>query len=93
MLRGNAKQTIFHGDEEFLEQLRHGSGTKEGLILGNEDFIKDVLKQNNETVQAEITIEQLVDVAANACQVSPREITSASRARNLAVYYYLARHQ
>ncbi len=69
-------------EEELLEQLRHG--TKQGRILGNEDFIKGALKQNKEKVSAEITIEQIVDVVAQAYQVSPREMTSASRARHLA---------
>ncbi|MDA3788403.1 MAG: transposase [Desulfobacula sp.] len=69
-------------EEELLEQLRHGS--QEGRILGNENFIKDVLKQNSETVPAEITIKQLVDVVAHVYQVSPLEMTSASRSRHLA---------
>jgi len=69
--------------EELLEQLRHGSN-KEGRILGSENFIKDVLKQNYETVLAEITIEQLVDVVAHVYQVSSMEMTSASRVRYLA---------
>ncbi len=67
--------------EELLEQLRHGN--KEGRILGNENFIKDVLTQNNEMVPAAITIRQLVDVVAHAYQVSPLEMTSASRSRHL----------
>ena len=45
-------------EEELLEQLRHG--TKQGRILGNEDFIKGALKQNKEKVSTEITIEQIV---------------------------------
>jgi len=69
-------------EEELLEQLRHGN--KEGRILGDENFIKDVLTQNSETVPAEITIRQLVDVVAHAYQVSPFEMTSASRSRHLA---------
>ena len=69
-------------DEALLAQLRHGS--KEGRILGDENFIKDVLTQNSETVPAEITIRQLVDVVAHAYQVSPFEMTSASRSRHLA---------
>ena len=69
-------------EEELLEQLRHG--TKQGRILGNEDFIKGALKQNKEKVSAQITIEQIVDVVAQVYQVSSREMTSASRARNLA---------
>ena len=69
-------------EEELLEQLRRGS--KEGRILGNENFIKDVLKQNSETVPATITIKQLVDVAAHFYKVSPLEMTSASRSRHLA---------
>ncbi len=69
-------------EEELLEQLRHG--TKQGRILGNEDFIKGALKQNKEKVSAQITIEQIVDVVAQVYQVPPREMTSASRARNLA---------
>ena len=69
-------------EEELLEQLRHGN--KEGRILGNENFIKDVLTQNSETVPAEITIRQLVDVVAHAYQVSPLEMASASRSRYLA---------
>ena len=68
--------------EELLEQLRYGS--KEGRILGGENFTKDVLTQNSETVPANIAIEQLVDVAARVYQVSPWEITSASRSRHLA---------
>jgi len=68
-------------EEKLLEQLRHGS--KEGRILGSENFIKDVLTQNGETVLAEVTIEQLVDVVAHAYQISPLEMTSASRSRYL----------
>jgi len=66
-------------EEALLEQLRHG--TKQGRILGNEDFIKGALKQNKEKVLTEITIEQIVDVVAKVYQVSPMELTSASRAR------------
>ena len=69
-------------EEELLKQLRHGS--KEGRILGDENFIRDVLKQNSETVLAEIAIEQLVDVVAHVYRVSPWEVTSASRSRHLA---------
>ena len=69
-------------EEELLKQLRHGS--KEGRILGDENFIRDVLKQNSETVLAEIAIEQLVDVVAHVYRVSPWEMTSASRSRHLA---------
>ena len=65
-------------EEELFEQLRHGSD-KEGRILGDEDFIKDMLKKNYEKVLAEITIEQLVDVVAHVYQVSSMEMTSASR--------------
>ena len=68
-------------EEELLEQLRHGS--KEGRILGDENFIQEVLKQNSETVLAEVAIEQLVDVVAHVYQVSPWEMTSASRSRHL----------
>jgi len=66
---------------KLLEQLRHGS--KEGRILGDEKFIKDVLTQNGETVPAEVTISQLVDVVAHVYQISPLEMTSASRSRHL----------
>jgi hypothetical protein len=69
--------------EEFMEQLRHGSG-KEGRIFGNKDFIKDVLKQNLEMVPVDITIEQPVDVVAEVYHVSPLEMTSASRSRDMA---------
>ncbi|MBW2562291.1 MAG: hypothetical protein JRE40_15775 [Deltaproteobacteria bacterium] len=69
-------------EEELLEQFRHGS--KEGRILGNENFIKDVLTQNSETVSADVTIKQLVDVVAHAYHISPLEMTSASRSRHLA---------
>ncbi len=68
-------------EEELLEQLRHGS--KEGRILGNENFVKDVLKQNSEKVFAKVTIEQLVDITAHVYKVSSLEMTSASRARYL----------
>ena len=68
--------------EELLEQLRYGS--KEGRILGDENFTRDVLTQNSEMVPANIAIEQLVDVAARVYQVSPWEITSAGRSRHLA---------
>ncbi len=68
-------------EEELLEQIRHGN--KEGRILGDEDFIKDVLTQNRETVSAEISIEELVDAVAHFYQVSPLEMRSASRARHL----------
>lgn len=68
--------------EELLEQLRHGG--KEGRILGNENFVSDVLKQNKETIPAKVTIEELVDAVANVYQVSPMEMTSASRTRHLA---------
>ena len=68
--------------EKLLEQLRHGS--KGGRILGDENFIKDVLTQNGEIVPAEITIRQLVDVVAHVYQVSPLEMTSAGRSRHLA---------
>jgi len=67
--------------EELLEQLRHGN--KEGRILGNENFIKDVLTQNSETVLGEVTIKQLVDVVAHVYQVSSLEMTSASRSRHV----------
>jgi len=69
-------------EEELLDQLRHG--TRQGRILGNEAFIKGALKQNKEKVSAQIAIEQIVDVVAKVYQVSPREMTSASRARHLA---------
>jgi len=69
-------------EEELLEQLRHGS--RDGRVLGDENFIKDVLKQNSETFLAEIAIEQLVDVVAHVYQVSPWEMTSAGRSRHLA---------
>ncbi|WP_457551317.1 transposase [Desulfobacula sp.] len=69
-------------EEELMEQLRHGS--KEGRILGNTVFVKEVLKQNREEIPAEITIEQVVGAAALVYQIPPREMTSASRARHLA---------
>jgi len=56
---------------------------KEGRILGNENFIKDVLTQNSETVLGEVTIKQLVDVVAHVYQVSSWEMTSASCSRPL----------
>lgn len=69
--------------EELLEQLRHGSST-EGRILGDEDFIKNVLRKKDETIPAQIAIEPLVELVAGVYQVSPREMTTASRARHLA---------
>ncbi|MBW2545304.1 MAG: transposase [Deltaproteobacteria bacterium] len=69
-------------EDKLLAQLRHGS--KEGRILGNENFIKDALTQNSEAVPAGITIEQLVDVVAHGYHISPLEMTSASRSRHLA---------
>ena len=69
--------------EALLDQLRHGSRT-EGRVLGDEDFIHAALRRGDDTVQAWITIEQLVDVVAWAYKVSPREMISASRARRLA---------
>ena len=69
-------------DKELLKQLRHGS--QEGRILGDENFIRDALKQNRETVPARISIDQLVDVVAGVYRVSPWEMTSASRSRHLA---------
>jgi REP element-mobilizing transposase RayT len=69
-------------EEELMEQLRHGSS--EGRILGNEIFVKEVLKENREEIPAEITIEQVVDAGALVYQVSPGEMTSASRSRHLA---------
>jgi len=67
---------------ELLEQLRHGN--KEGRILGDENFIKDVLTQNSETVLGEVAIKQLVEVVAHVYQVSSLEMTSASRSRHVA---------
>ncbi|SMC42134.1 REP element-mobilizing transposase RayT [Desulfocicer vacuolatum DSM 3385] len=67
-------------EKELLEQLRHGTG--QGRILGSEDFIKGALKQNKEKISTKITIEQIVDVVAKVYQVSPMELTSASRARH-----------
>jgi len=69
-------------EEELLKKLRHG--TKEGRILGNEDFIATALRQNKEMVSAQITIAHLVDIVARVYQVSPMEMTSASRVRHLA---------
>ncbi len=69
--------------EELLEQLRHGSST-EGRILGNEDFIKNVLREKNEAMPAQIAIDPLVEMVAGVYQVSPREMTNAGRARHLA---------
>lgn len=69
--------------EALLDQLRHGSRT-EGRVLGDEDFIHAALSRGEDTVQARITIDQLVDVVARAYHVTPREMTSASRARLLA---------
>ncbi len=65
-----------------MEQLRHGS--LEGRILGDEIFVKEVLKENREEIPAEITIEQVVGAGALVYKVSPREMTSASRSRHLA---------
>ena len=69
--------------EELLEQLRHGSRT-EGRILGNEDFIQSVLSTKQEADLEQISIERLVELVSRVYKVSPREMTSASRARNLA---------
>lgn len=69
--------------EELLEQLRHGSRT-EGRILGNEAFIQAILSRKEGAGQEQISIERIVGLVARICQVSPREMTSASRARNLA---------
>jgi len=71
-------------EEKLMEQLCHGSGSKEGRILGNAVFVKEVLNQNREEFPAEISIEQVVDVGAVVYQVPPMEMTSASRARHLA---------
>jgi putative transposase len=68
--------------EELLDKLRHGSCT-EGRILGNENFIQAALGRKNETVQAQIGIEPLVALVARVYQVPTREMTSASRARQL----------
>jgi putative transposase len=70
-------------DEALLDQLRHGSRT-EGRILGNEDFIQAALSRKSETVQVRIGIKPLVNLVAGVYQVPSREMTSASRARQLA---------
>jgi len=70
-------------DEALLDQLRHGSRT-EGRILGNEDFIRAALSRKSETVPARIGIKLLVNLVAGVYQVPSREMTSASRARQLA---------
>jgi putative transposase len=69
--------------EDLLDQLRHGSST-EGRILGNETFIKAALRYQDEPAQTPVAIEALVDAVARVCGVSPREMTSASRARAMA---------
>ncbi|MFU8770036.1 MAG: transposase [Desulfotignum sp.] len=69
--------------EELLAQLRHGSPT-EGRILGNDHFIQAALGQKDEPVQAQIGIQPLVDLVAGVYQVPAREMTSASRARQVA---------
>ncbi|MFH2090868.1 MAG: transposase, partial [Pseudomonadota bacterium] len=68
--------------ELLLEQLRHGS--KEGRIFGNDDFTKEALRQNDEAIPADISIEHLVGVTARVYEISPLEMTSASRVRYLA---------
>lgn len=83
-LKARAAYLHFMGQtagEELMEQLRHGS--KEGRILGDENFVKTVFVQNRETFRTEITIEQLVDVVAAVYRVTSWEMTSASRSRYL----------
>jgi hypothetical protein len=60
--------------EELLEQLRHGSIT-EGRILGDENFIKNVLREKDEAIPAQLAIEPLVELVARIYQISPREMT------------------
>ncbi len=66
-------------EDSMMDQLRHGN--KEGRILGNKNFINNVLKHNNETILKEVTIDQLVDTVSNVYKISALEMTSASRAR------------
>lgn len=70
-------------EEDLLEQLRHGS-SMEGRILGNENFINVALRHRKEPVQTPVAIAPLVDVVSRVYQVSPVEMTSASRARQIA---------
>ncbi len=68
--------------DELLDQLRHGSRS-EGRILGNDNFIQEALGRKDETIQAQIAIEALVDLVAGVYQIPVREMTSASRARHV----------
>jgi putative transposase len=73
-------QTV--GDDA-LDPLRYGLGSEEGRILGDEDFIRSVLRQNNEEILIKITIEDLVELVAEYHKILPWELVSASRARHL----------
>jgi hypothetical protein len=69
--------------KEDLKKLRNGS-SKENRILGSNDFIRDVLRKNYETIFADITMARLFDIVAGIYDVLPQEISSAGRQRHVA---------